>query len=130
MSVILVCPLLEVTSTTVHIKFVPPMSGLLLMVSKGHKPELSCQACFKFSRLRPRSLTLHCDSSPPLAFTVHMLHDHMTVYIDLHEIFECVHLKFTVNRQSKHGLMPRPSLHMQERGSGVLSDFSCHSSPI
>ena len=26
--------------------------------------------------------------------------------------------------------MPSPSLHVRERGSGVLNDFSCHSSPI
>ena len=27
-------------------------------------------------------------------------------------------------------LVPGPSLHMRERGSGVLNDFFCHSSPI
>ena len=27
-------------------------------------------------------------------------------------------------------LVPRPSSHVRERGFGVLSDFSCHSSPI
>ena len=45
---------------------------------------------------------------------------------------------FSVSRptifQVDPSLMPRPSPHMRERGSGILSDFSCHmgwgSSPI
>ena len=45
---------------------------------------------------------------------------------------------FSVSRptvfQVDTSLMPRPSPHMRERGSGILSDFSCHmgrgSSPI
>ena len=35
-----------------------------------------------------------------------MLHDRMTGYINLREIFEYAHLKFTVNGQSKHNLVP------------------------
>ena len=33
-------------------------------------------------------------------------------------------------RRRRVSLVPRPSPHVRERGSGVLSDFSCHSSPI
>ena len=63
------------------------------------KAELSCHTCFNFSRLRSGSSTLHSDSSPPLVFTCFMI-------IDLHEIFECTHLKFTVSVRSKQTNKP------------------------
>ena len=59
-----------------------------------HKPELSCYACFNFSRLHSRSPVLYSDSQASTG--LHMVHD-----IDLHEIFECAHLKFMVNGQFK-----------------------------
>ena len=64
-----------------------PVSGLLSSV------EAPISATFKFSRLHFGSPTLHSDSSSPLASHIH---------VDLCEIFEYAHLKFTVSGWSKH----------------------------
>ena len=61
-------------------------------------------------RLRSRSPTLHSSSSFPL-HGLHMLHD-----IDLREIFECAHLKFTVSGRSKHS-----QIHTHFRNAVTLS---------
>ena len=80
-------PLPEATqSTTVHIKFVPPVSDLPSSVeAQTSATRASTSVVF--------APGLDSDSS------LHMLH---TQYrdIDLCEIFECAHLKFTVSGQS------------------------------
>ena len=80
MSVVCMCgPIPEVTqSTTIHIKLVPPVSGLL-------------------SSVQAQTSATRASTSVVFAPGFNILH-----YIDLREIFECAHLKFTVSGLSKH----------------------------
>ena len=84
MSAVYTCPprVPEATqSTTVCIKFVPPVSGLLSSVEAQ-----TSTTCASTSVV----------SGPPSSTGLHMLHD-----INLCGIFECAHLKFTVSGRSK-----------------------------
>ena len=76
--------------TTVHIKFVLPVSGLPSSV-EAQTSATHASLCFC-----SRSPMLHSDSSPPLAYTC------SRHYINLRETFECDHLKFMVSGWSKH----------------------------
>ena len=79
-------------STTVHIKFVPPVSGLPSSIEAQTRIKLPRVLQLQSSSLR----VTDADMSDSQTFTgLHMLHD-----IDLREIFECAHLKFTVSGRS------------------------------
>ena len=90
-------PLPEATqspSTTVHIKFVPPVSSLLSLVEAQTRATRASTSvifapCLRCCILMPST------SLASLASTCFM-HN-----IDLHEIFECAHLNFTISGRSK-----------------------------
>ena len=84
------CPLPEVTqSTTVYIKFVPPVSGLLSLVEA--QTSAMCASTPVIFALSPRCCTLTVALHWPS-----FAHD-----IDLHGIFECAHLVSGRSKASK-----------------------------
>ena len=62
-----------------------------------HRTELSCHTCFNFSHLCSRLPTLHSDT----VSLVPRLSPQRRPPIDLHEMFNCAYLKFTVSGLSK-----------------------------
>ena len=79
-----------------------------------HKSRLSsCHACFNFSRLHSGS-----------ASGLHMLHN-----INLREIFECTHLKFTVSGRSKQA-SNQANIHTHMRNAITLVWGSLRFAPM
>ena len=79
----------EVTqSTTVYIKFRPPVSGLPLSVEA------------QISATQASTSVVFASGPQYCTLTVTFHWPHM-VHVNLREIFECAHLKFTVSGQSK-----------------------------
>ena len=58
MSAVHAWPLLEVISTTARIKFVPPVSGLPLMVSRSTNQKLSCMLQLQLSSFQVTNVVL------------------------------------------------------------------------
>ena len=93
-------------STTVHIKFSQPASGLPSSVeAQTSATRASTSVIFAPG---PRYCTLTVALHWP-----HMLH------VDLREIFECAHLKFTVSGRSKQ-TNKRTSIHTRMRNAVTL----------
>ena len=107
-------PLPEVTqSTTVYIKFVPPVSGRRRRLK--HK-QVPCVFQLQSSSLRVPDAALW---RPPLAFTC-FTHD-----INLRKIFECAHFKFTVSCRSMHSC-----IHTRMRNAVTLVWGSLRLAPM
>ena len=83
-------------STTVHI-FVPPVSGLLLLLKAQIRIKLPCVLQLQSSLLRVTNDALWQSG---LHWPSHASCNHK---IDLREIFECAHLKSTASGPSKKG---------------------------